>query len=99
MDLLGSSRSYFGGLLCLSWSPDCKFICYAGEDDLVHLWSAESSRIVARGRGHKSWVTAVSFDPMTSCLTQDGVVAQLNSGGDGGDVGRKFSGAKVKTVL
>lgn len=75
MDLLGTAKSYFGGLLCLCWSPDSKFVCYAGEDDLVHLWSMESRRIIARGRGHRSWVTAVSFDPMTSCLTHDVVAA------------------------
>ncbi|OQV24704.1 Serine/threonine-protein phosphatase 2A 56 kDa regulatory subunit delta isoform [Hypsibius exemplaris] len=70
-ELQGSAKSYFGGLLCLCWSPDSKFICCAGEDDLVHLFSMESKKIVARGRGHRSWVTAVSFDSVTSCLAPE----------------------------
>ena len=27
---------------------------------------------MARGRGHRSWITAVAFDPMTSCLSSSG---------------------------
>lgn len=63
VELIGCMRSYFGGLLCLSWSPDSKFIVTGGEDDLISVWSLADKRVIARGQGHKSWVNVVTFDP------------------------------------
>lgn len=34
-----------------------------GQDDLVSIWSLNERQIVARCQGHRSWVTAVAFDP------------------------------------
>lgn len=53
-------RSYFGGLLCLAWSPDQKLIATGGEDDLLTVYSVQEKRVVCRGSGHKSFVTQVS---------------------------------------
>ena len=66
MELLGSMKSYFGGLLCVCWSPDGKYIVGGGEDDLISVWSFQEKRVVCRGRGHKSWVNQVAFDPFTT---------------------------------
>lgn len=66
MELLGIARSYFGGFLCVCWSPDSKYIVVGGEDDLVTVWSLHERRVVARGQGHRSWVSVVAFDPFTS---------------------------------
>lgn len=67
MDLVGTMRSYFGGLLCLAWSSDSRLIATGGEDDLITIWSVAERRVLARGQGHKSWVNAVAFDAyMTS---------------------------------
>ncbi|KAH6566799.1 hypothetical protein BASA50_001925 [Batrachochytrium salamandrivorans] len=55
-------KSFFGGLLCVSWSPDGKFILAGGQDDLVSVWAFQG-RIVARCQGHTSWVSSVAFDP------------------------------------
>lgn len=66
MELLGIARSYFGGFLCVCWSPDSKYIVVGGEDDLVTIWSLHERRVVARGQGHRSWVSVVAFDPYTS---------------------------------
>lgn len=66
MELFGRMRSYFGGLLCLSWSADSKLIVTGGEDDLITVWSVVEKRVIARGQGHKSWVNAVTFDPYMS---------------------------------
>nr|XP_027203124.1 WD repeat-containing protein 20-like [Dermatophagoides pteronyssinus] len=63
MDLIGRMRSYFGGLLCVGWSPDSKFIVTGGEDDLITVWSLQDKRVIARGQGHKSWINSVRFDP------------------------------------
>ncbi|KAK4883772.1 hypothetical protein RN001_000043 [Aquatica leii] len=62
MELLGTARSYFGGLLCVAWSGDGRLLAAGGEDDLVTVWSLEQRRVVARAQGHRSWVSAVSFD-------------------------------------
>jgi len=62
MELVGSARSYFGGLLCVCWSPDGKYIVAGGEDDLVTVYSFHDRRVVVRGQGHRSWVSVVSFD-------------------------------------
>ena len=71
MELLGTMKSYFGGLLCACWSPDGKFIVTGGEDDLVTVWSFQEKRVICRGQGHKSWVSVVAFDPYTSTIEPD----------------------------
>jgi WD40 repeat protein len=60
-----SMKSYFGGLLCLAWSNDGKYIATGGEDDLITLFSFTEMRVVLRGRGHSSWINCVAFDPWT----------------------------------
>lgn len=54
--------SYYGGFICVCWSPDGKYILTGGQDDLVSIWSLDERQIVARCQGHHSWVTAVAFD-------------------------------------
>ncbi|KAK9246771.1 WD40-repeat-containing domain protein [Lipomyces tetrasporus] len=55
--------SYYGGLLCVCWSPDGRYILTGGQDDLVSIWSFPSKTLVARCQGHQSFVTSVAFDP------------------------------------
>ncbi|TVY30983.1 putative catabolite repression protein [Lachnellula hyalina] len=62
-ELLDLFSSYYGGLLCVCWSPDGKYVLTGGQDDLVSIWSVAEAMIVARCQGHQSWVTAVCFDP------------------------------------
>lgn len=69
MELIGFARSYFGGLLCVCWSPDGKYVVVGGEDDLVTIYSVQEKRVVARGQGHRSWVSVVAFDPFTTSYT------------------------------
>ena len=70
-EIYGRMRSYFGGLLCVCWSPDGRYAVTGGEDDLVTVWSFEHKRVVARGEGHKSYVSAVAFDPHMTTLPPD----------------------------
>ncbi|XP_072166229.1 WD repeat-containing protein 20-like [Diadema setosum] len=77
MELHGMMKSYFGGLICVCWSPDGKYIVVGGEDDLVTVWSFLELRVIARGRGHSSWVSVVTFDPFTTGMMN----------GDGHDFG------------
>ncbi|GBP22864.1 WD repeat-containing protein 20 [Eumeta japonica] len=69
MELVGRARSYFGGFLCVCWSPDGKYVVVGGEDDLVTVWSFGERRVVARGQGHRSWVSVVAFDPYVTSFT------------------------------
>ncbi|KAK6538851.1 hypothetical protein TWF694_010414 [Orbilia ellipsospora] len=62
-ELLDVFNSYYGGLLCVCWSPDGRYILTGGQDDLISIWSFADRRIVARCSGHHSWVTSVAFDP------------------------------------
>uniref|UniRef100_A0A8C6TC76 WD repeat domain 20b n=1 Tax=Neogobius melanostomus TaxID=47308 RepID=A0A8C6TC76_9GOBI len=57
--LHGTMKSYFGGLLCVCW-----------KDDLVTVWSFSDCRVIARGHGHKSWVSVVAFDHCTSSVEE-----------------------------
>uniref|UniRef100_A0A1I8C0D9 WD_REPEATS_REGION domain-containing protein n=1 Tax=Meloidogyne hapla TaxID=6305 RepID=A0A1I8C0D9_MELHA len=66
MELIGCMRSYFGGLLCLAWSPDLRYIATGGEDDLLSLYSVTENRVVCRGQGHKSWISEIAFDYFAS---------------------------------
>ncbi|KPP69076.1 WD repeat-containing protein 20-like, partial [Scleropages formosus] len=70
VELHGTMKSYFGGLLCVCWSPDGKYIVAGGEDDLVTVWSFSDCRVIARGHGHKSWVSVVSFDHYTTSVEE-----------------------------
>ncbi|ORY15785.1 WD40 repeat-like protein [Neocallimastix californiae] len=58
-------HSYFGGLLCVDWSPDGKFIVTGGQDDLVSIWAFRGN-IVARCQGHSSWINSIMFDKYNS---------------------------------
>jgi len=54
---------YYGGFLCVTWSPDNNYLLTGGEDDLISVWSFHEKKLVVRGRAHQSWVSRVVFDP------------------------------------
>jgi len=62
-ELLGIYNAYYGGLSCVCWSPDGKYVLTGGQDDLISIWCPSEGTIIARCQGHLSWVTAVEFDP------------------------------------
>ncbi|KAI5464711.1 WD40-repeat-containing domain protein [Mariannaea sp. PMI_226] len=62
-ELLDMFYSYYGGLSCVCWTPDGKYVLTGGQDDLISIWSVAESALVARCQGHQSWVSAVAFDP------------------------------------
>lgn len=47
----------------MAWSPDSRFVAVGGMDDLVTIYSARESRVVARCQGHTGFVTCIAFDP------------------------------------
>ncbi|KAM0246395.1 hypothetical protein ACHAQJ_010231 [Trichoderma viride] len=62
-ELLDLYHSYYGGLSCVCWTPDGKYVLTGGQDDLISIWSMADSALVARCQGHRSWVSALAFDP------------------------------------
>jgi WD40 repeat protein len=60
--LLDVYSSYYGGVICVCWSPDGQYILTGGQDDLISIWSWADGGLVARCQGHQSWVTDVAFD-------------------------------------
>ncbi|KAJ3373452.1 hypothetical protein HDU91_000067 [Kappamyces sp. JEL0680] len=54
-------KSFFGGFLCCTWSPDGRFIVAGSQDDLLSIF-AFKGRLLVRMQGHTSWPTSVSFD-------------------------------------
>ncbi|OTA98642.1 hypothetical protein M426DRAFT_17203 [Hypoxylon sp. CI-4A] len=62
-ELLGVYNAYYGGFLCVCWSPDGKYVLTGGQDDLISIWCPSETTLIARCQGHQSWVTSVSFDP------------------------------------
>jgi len=62
MELTGTARSYFGGVTCVCWSPDGRYVAFGAEDDLVTVYSVNEKAVVLRGQGHKSWVSGLAFD-------------------------------------
>ncbi|KAK4229359.1 hypothetical protein QBC38DRAFT_114588 [Podospora fimiseda] len=61
--LLDLFYSYYGGLTCVCWSPDGKYVLTGGQDDLISIWCPSEKSLIARCPGHRSWVTSVAFDP------------------------------------
>jgi len=54
--------SYFGGLTALAFSPDSRFLLFAGQDDLITVLSLRDQRVVARCEGHCSFVSGLAWD-------------------------------------
>ena len=82
MELVDAMKSYFGGLLCVCWSPDGRYVVTGGEDDLVTVWSVHERRVVCRGEGHRSWVNVVAFDAHATSVPGDANGAPDFTGSD-----------------
>jgi WD40 repeat protein len=55
MELVGCMKSYFGGLLCLAWSPDLRYIATGGEDDMLSLYSVAESKFLSLNTNSINW--------------------------------------------
>ena len=58
---------FIGDFSQVCWSPDGKYLATGGEDDFITLFSVDPDehcpRVLCRGHGHTSWISAISFDP------------------------------------
>lgn len=76
-----SMKSYFGGLLCVSWSPDGRLIATGGEDDMITVFNFIEMKVACRGRGHSSWINCVAFDPWAK-MSNISFFSELNDESD-----------------
>ena len=91
--LVAGCRSYYGGFLCLAWSPDSRFVALGGEDDLLSVYSVVDRCIVAWGDGHRSWVTGCAWDPWWEAPRRDGREASsvgVSAAGSDADEGTTY---------
>ena len=51
------TQSFYGGLLCCSWSVDSEFVATGGEDDLLSVYGLRDACVVAWGEGHSSYIS------------------------------------------
>mmetsp|Transcript_10532 Transcript_10532/g.9082 ORF Transcript_10532/g.9082 Transcript_10532/m.9082 type:complete len:178 (+) Transcript_10532:520-1053(+) len=51
-------------VLNLAWSPDCKMIASGSMDNMVIVWNAETGEKMGELKGHKQYITSLSWEPM-----------------------------------
>jgi WD40 repeat protein len=60
-------KAYYGGLTCVTWTPDDRYLVLGSEDDALYVCSfdahdAARCNFVARGKAHHSWISKISCD-------------------------------------
>ena len=51
-------------VLCVSWSPDAKYIATGSMDNTTRLWDAKTGKALGDAmRGHTKWITGLSWEP------------------------------------
>eukprot|EP00055_Hartaetosiga_balthica_P013845 m.72864 g.72864 ORF g.72864 m.72864 type:complete len:572 (-) comp8402_c0_seq2:2600-4315(-) len=78
-----ASRSFYGAFTCLSWSADCRYIVTGSEDDMVTWWNIEDKKLITRGIGHTSFISAVAFDEHLNDIRKGKVYRVISTGDDG----------------
>ena len=91
-EVVGQMKMYFGGLLCLAWSPDGLYIAVGGEMDVIVIWSVVDRQPVAQGEAHRSWVNVIRFDSYLYGHAGRRLSVWNDDGGGGGGGGGGGSG-------
>jgi len=65
--MLVAYQSYYGGVTCVAWTPDDKYLVLGSEDDALYICTFDTNEpercgFVARGRAHHSWLSKISCD-------------------------------------
>ena len=53
----------FGGVICLTYSPDGKLFATSDSKGDIQIWDTYSTEQLVRCRGHQHWTWAVAFSP------------------------------------
>lgn len=71
--IVENSDSNHSQVTCLAINPSNRDIIAAGYDDgSIKLWNLKDSRLVVQFNGHRTAVTAISFDPYTMKMASGG---------------------------
>lgn len=93
--ILSQFSMQFGGVSCVSWSPDDRYIATGSEDDRVTIWNTETLECTGEAR-HESWVSRVEFHPVVR--NQEYVLVSTGQDGKLG-VWKYSSGLKLETLV
>ncbi|KAL2018273.1 hypothetical protein VTK56DRAFT_1027 [Thermocarpiscus australiensis] len=74
--LLDLFYSYYGGLTCVCWSPDGKYVLTGGQDDLVSIWRPLAAAAAAAG-GEAVAATAAAHPLVARCQGHHSWVAAV----------------------
>ncbi|KAI5810176.1 WD40-repeat-containing domain protein [Peziza echinospora] len=63
-------KGHTSWVLCVSWSPDAKYIVTGSMDNTVRLWDPKTGKAVGDAmKGHTKWITGLAWEPLH--LTKD----------------------------
>mmetsp|Transcript_23022 Transcript_23022/g.33685 ORF Transcript_23022/g.33685 Transcript_23022/m.33685 type:complete len:506 (-) Transcript_23022:14-1531(-) len=52
-------------ILCAAWSPDGRIFVSADKSGEIHMWDPRTGKALGQPlKGHKKWVTSLSFEPL-----------------------------------
>lgn len=51
-------------VLCISWSPNGRYLLSGGMDGWVSLWNGEEFTLITTLKGHTKWITSVAWQPL-----------------------------------
>jgi len=70
-----------------------------GEDDLITIYSFHENRVICRGRGHRSWVTSISFDPYTTSAIDNSTFEDVSDEESPGEILLEFYSCCVYYII
>jgi WD40 repeat protein len=76
LPLVAAMPGHTGAILDLAWSRDGKWIASASSDHIVHVWDADTHKIVAT-YPHREQIAAVAFSPDSRLLVTGTVDAEI----------------------
>jgi WD40 repeat protein len=62
----------FGGLTCITFSPDGQRFATSDTNGEVYLWNTEDNKQLMSFKGHNSWVWSIAFSPVHPILASAG---------------------------
>lgn len=52
-----------GSVLCISFSPDGRYIASGSNDKIIKLWEATTGKLIRKIEGHADMILSINFSP------------------------------------